>query len=332
MSGWHRHRHRPGPTHQLDTTCEGWGLLTGHQRGPTPGRQRGLSHGHGHERRSSAVSCSSMLRSAWASRSLNMTLCSIAARPDGRRRRQNDDTGHAAAASTAGRIGSGRAGTATRGRRRWGCSPPRAPWRVTGRTAARAGRCLGESTAGTSGRWSDDLAELDELSLGVAGPAVGRLVLEQHPGVLVEPFASDAAAAAAAARVENAVVETASRMSIGWRTRLMTVSASSRSRVGEDISLTSCRTGTRSRCRCTSTRHGRRCRSPGSRRLERGSTAEAWRADMPADARRTAPAEVRQGQALPRHLPRRAGSDARRRNVLAAPHARGRRSKRQLGV
>src|SRR6516162_6200627 len=27
---------------------EGWGLLTGHQRGPRPGHTRGLSHGHGH--------------------------------------------------------------------------------------------------------------------------------------------------------------------------------------------------------------------------------------------------------------------------------------------
>ena len=48
MTGWHRHRHRPGPTLQVDTTNEGWGLLTGHQRGPKPGHQRGLSHGHGH--------------------------------------------------------------------------------------------------------------------------------------------------------------------------------------------------------------------------------------------------------------------------------------------
>jgi hypothetical protein len=47
VTGWHRHRHRPGPTLRVDTTNEGWGLLTGHQRGPTPGHQRGLSHGHG---------------------------------------------------------------------------------------------------------------------------------------------------------------------------------------------------------------------------------------------------------------------------------------------
>jgi len=31
-----------------DTTNEGWGLLTGHQRGLRPGHTRGLSHGHGH--------------------------------------------------------------------------------------------------------------------------------------------------------------------------------------------------------------------------------------------------------------------------------------------
>src|SRR3954468_23888970 len=48
VTGWHRHRHRPGPTLRDDTTNEGWGLLPGHQRGPTPGHQRGLSHGHGH--------------------------------------------------------------------------------------------------------------------------------------------------------------------------------------------------------------------------------------------------------------------------------------------
>src|SRR3954454_24012612 len=48
VTGWHRHRHRPGPTLRVDTTKEGWGLLPGHQRGPTPGHQRGLSHGHGH--------------------------------------------------------------------------------------------------------------------------------------------------------------------------------------------------------------------------------------------------------------------------------------------
>src|SRR3954451_6776848 len=48
VTGWHRHRHRPGPTLRVDTTEEGGGLLPGHQRGPTPGHQRGLSHGHGH--------------------------------------------------------------------------------------------------------------------------------------------------------------------------------------------------------------------------------------------------------------------------------------------
>ena len=47
MNGWHRHRHRPGPELPVDTANEGWGLLTGHQRGPRPGHTRGLSHGHG---------------------------------------------------------------------------------------------------------------------------------------------------------------------------------------------------------------------------------------------------------------------------------------------
>src|SRR3954452_8841103 len=55
VTGWHRHRHRPGPTLRVDTTKEGWGLLPGHQRGPTPGHQRGLSHGHGHP--TSATDC-----------------------------------------------------------------------------------------------------------------------------------------------------------------------------------------------------------------------------------------------------------------------------------
>ena len=41
--GWHRHRHRPGLNLRHDTTNEGWGLLTGHQRGPRPGHIRGLS-------------------------------------------------------------------------------------------------------------------------------------------------------------------------------------------------------------------------------------------------------------------------------------------------
>src|SRR3954452_9125541 len=50
VTGWHRHRHRPGPTLRVDTTKEGCRLLPGHQRGPTPGHQRGLSHGHGHRR------------------------------------------------------------------------------------------------------------------------------------------------------------------------------------------------------------------------------------------------------------------------------------------
>src|SRR6266487_6250761 len=48
VTGWHRHRHRPGLTIPADTTNEGWGLLHGHQRGPRPGHTRGLSHGHGH--------------------------------------------------------------------------------------------------------------------------------------------------------------------------------------------------------------------------------------------------------------------------------------------
>ena len=48
VNGWHRHRHRPGPELPVDTANEGWGLLTGHQRGPAPGHTRGLSHGHGH--------------------------------------------------------------------------------------------------------------------------------------------------------------------------------------------------------------------------------------------------------------------------------------------
>src|ERR1700730_6555763 len=46
-TGWHRHRHRPGLKLPADTANEGWGLLTGHQRGPRPGHTRGLSHGHG---------------------------------------------------------------------------------------------------------------------------------------------------------------------------------------------------------------------------------------------------------------------------------------------
>src|SRR6266487_3828262 len=51
VTGWHRHRHRPGLTIPADTTNEGWGLLHGHQRGPRPGHTRGLSHGHGHSDR-----------------------------------------------------------------------------------------------------------------------------------------------------------------------------------------------------------------------------------------------------------------------------------------
>ncbi|MFC8319357.1 recombinase family protein [Gordonia sp. NPDC057248] len=45
--GWHLHRHRLGPQFRVDTTNTGWGLLSGHQRGPRPGHQWGLSHGHG---------------------------------------------------------------------------------------------------------------------------------------------------------------------------------------------------------------------------------------------------------------------------------------------
>src|SRR5580692_11205372 len=48
VTGSHRHSHRPGPQTPADTTSEGWGLLPGHQRGPTPDHIRGLSHGHGH--------------------------------------------------------------------------------------------------------------------------------------------------------------------------------------------------------------------------------------------------------------------------------------------
>src|SRR6516164_7858429 len=43
VNGCHRHRHRPGPELPADTANEGWGLLTGHQRGPRPGHTRGLS-------------------------------------------------------------------------------------------------------------------------------------------------------------------------------------------------------------------------------------------------------------------------------------------------
>src|ERR1039457_2982594 len=49
VTGWRRHRHRPGLTLPADTTTGGWGLLTGHQRGPAPGHTRGLCHGHGHQ-------------------------------------------------------------------------------------------------------------------------------------------------------------------------------------------------------------------------------------------------------------------------------------------
>ena len=46
--GWHLHRHRLGLEFRVDTTNTGWGLLSGHQRGPRPGHQWGLFHGHGH--------------------------------------------------------------------------------------------------------------------------------------------------------------------------------------------------------------------------------------------------------------------------------------------
>jgi hypothetical protein len=47
VTGWHRHRRRPGLTLPANTTNKGWGLLSGHQRGLRPGHQRGLFHGHG---------------------------------------------------------------------------------------------------------------------------------------------------------------------------------------------------------------------------------------------------------------------------------------------
>src|SRR4051812_3498379 len=37
-----------GLTATCDTTNEEWGLLSGQNRGPQPGHQRGLFHGHGH--------------------------------------------------------------------------------------------------------------------------------------------------------------------------------------------------------------------------------------------------------------------------------------------
>ncbi|MDP9093535.1 MAG: hypothetical protein M3N95_11540, partial [Actinomycetota bacterium] len=42
-----RHRHRTGPLNP-DKTREERGLLSGQKRGPTPGHQWGLFHGHGH--------------------------------------------------------------------------------------------------------------------------------------------------------------------------------------------------------------------------------------------------------------------------------------------
>src|SRR5437762_6177418 len=47
VTGWHRHRHRPGLKLPADTANKGWGLLTGHHWGLRPGHMRGLSHGHG---------------------------------------------------------------------------------------------------------------------------------------------------------------------------------------------------------------------------------------------------------------------------------------------
>src|SRR6266508_3102344 len=51
VTGWHRHRRRPGLTLPANTTNEGWGLLPGHQRRLPPGHQRGLFHGHGQRAR-----------------------------------------------------------------------------------------------------------------------------------------------------------------------------------------------------------------------------------------------------------------------------------------
>ena len=42
------HRHHRGPQFLIDTTNTGWGLLSGHQRGPLLGHQRVLFHDHGH--------------------------------------------------------------------------------------------------------------------------------------------------------------------------------------------------------------------------------------------------------------------------------------------
>ena len=68
MTGWHRHRHRPGPELPADTANEGWGLLTGHQRGPRSGHTRGLSHGHGHRR--GLITASSLLAITQVSRAI----------------------------------------------------------------------------------------------------------------------------------------------------------------------------------------------------------------------------------------------------------------------
>ena len=48
VTGWHRHDRRPGLALPDDTTHEGWGLLTGQNRGPQHGHLRILFHGHGH--------------------------------------------------------------------------------------------------------------------------------------------------------------------------------------------------------------------------------------------------------------------------------------------
>ena len=47
VCGWHLHRHHRGPQFLIDTTNTGWGLLSGHQRGPLLGHQWVLFHGHG---------------------------------------------------------------------------------------------------------------------------------------------------------------------------------------------------------------------------------------------------------------------------------------------
>ena len=48
VTGSHRHHSPSGATLPDDTTDQGWGLLTGQNRGPQPGHLRILFHGHGH--------------------------------------------------------------------------------------------------------------------------------------------------------------------------------------------------------------------------------------------------------------------------------------------